>query len=399
MKKKSINEALGVPKDILLTSEQIYEDILKEFDNIDHNSNQYELNIRSTGLYKIGDYNINEISLTINLYEHDDFELIGASVSSELGKIFVKDRAAVLHKKNNNVELQIDFSVPKDWELNDFKSFLKKSKKEILPVLSHELMHSYDAEKSTFSSIKKRGEYNAAKRLMGFMPPLEELSFFIYFISKIESVVRPSEVSMYLRQNNVKPKEFLNFMLEDRTHKNLIKIRNFTFDGLKDKIKKFVQDPDNKRNLNYFFYHFLEIKDADKLNDDEKVEEILRSYHILFLDHSIKSTMEMVFAPIIPKWFLKMGYDVEKLINREKNFRESTDNFFKRIEKKFKFESNKLLRKLYKLYAMLEDDKINESIVNYKLYSKINNLEEKNLKRLFEIIKERKLNGKGKPKK
>lgn len=397
--KKFINEVLGVPKNILSVSEEIYEDILKEVNDLNYRASQYKMNIFSRkGYYTINDYDIVEIELTINLHTHYDFGIIGASVLGLMDKTIRGGRAVMSNVKGSDVVLIIDFSVPKNWDLDDFKSFFNEKKDDILSSLSHELMHKYENQKNEFADIKERGKYVAAKELMGFIPPLSQFSFFIYFISKIEAVVRPTEVSMNLRRHNVKPKEFLNFMLTNRTYQNLVKIRDFSLDDLKNEIKEFVQDPNNKKSMDYFFYNSLNIKNFPDLSDDEKVEEILHAYHLLFLDYSIKSTMDMLFAPIMPKWFYKMGSDLEILIKREKNFRSSTDSFFKKMEKSIKFEANKMLRKLYKLYAMLEDKKTNESIVNYKLYAEINNLEEKILKRLSEIKKERGLNEKSKPK-
>jgi hypothetical protein len=396
-----INEVLGVPDNILTVSEEIYDDILREVDNLERKANEYKMGIFSQkGFYTIDDYNIVEIDLTINLYPHNDFNIVGASVKGMMNKSIRGGRAVMSNIKGSEVELNIDFTVPKDWELDEFKSFFKQEKNEILSSLSHELMHKYENQKNEFADLKERGKYVASKELMGFMPPLSDFSFFIYFISKIEAVVRPTEVSMNLRRHNVKPEEFLKFMLTNKTHETLVKIRNFSFDDLKNEIKEFVKDPNNGKKLDYFFYNSLDIKNFPDLSDDEKVEEVLHAYHLLFLDYSIRSIMDMIFAPITPKWFHKMGNDLEALIKRERNFKNSTDNFFKKMEKSFKFEANKMLRKIYKLYAMLENNKkTNESIVNYKLYAEINNLEEKILKRLSEIKKERRLNEKSKPKK
>jgi hypothetical protein len=68
---------------------------------------------------------------------------------------------------------------------------------------------------------------------VGFgLEPIDKFIFNLYYTTVIESLVRPTEVMSLLKQNKVKRKNFIDFLLNNETYNTLKKIHNFSLDEL-----------------------------------------------------------------------------------------------------------------------------------------------------------------------
>ena len=221
-------------------------------------------------------------------------------------------------------------------------------------------MHIYDAYKYPYDDARKRADYSAYQNLHFGIKPIDGLMYLLYFIHSIENGVRPSELSADIKLNKVSQKKFLEFLQKYETYVILDKARKFSYNGLKKELKDYI--PEIDRLSNHIGVSFGE-------TDEEKIEEVLRVVWVNIINETGDKYLDMVSSNILskilgvseekPKWVQKY---LRKLVKHD-----NAKDFFADMEKKFKFVSNKMIKKISKLYAMTHT---NESIVNWELYHK-----------------------------
>ena len=54
---------------------------------------------------------------------------------------------------------------------------------------------------------------------------------YMYYISGIENLVRPTEVAYSLKRKNITKSQFKDFLENNRVYKELLEIKNFTYDN------------------------------------------------------------------------------------------------------------------------------------------------------------------------
>jgi hypothetical protein len=247
----------------------------------------------------------------------------------------------------------------------DFYKYLKDNDKVIIASLSHELKHSYDLVKKPSGSIRDRSKYSAYTSLGFGIKPIDEFIFYLYYTTVIESLVRPTEVMSLLKQNKVKRKNFIDFLLNDDTYTTLKKINNFSLDEFKMKLSQEIP------NINKVL---KKLKELGKYNtNEEKIDRILYLTYVnlgnnmgnAFLSGLINNPIESRFGFMDERKPVMMNNFIKEITK----FNDNPNDFFEYEEKRFKFVSSKMMKKLSKLYAMLPEDK--ESIKNWDLHQKI----------------------------
>lgn len=408
--KKLLKEELGVPKGIYETSLLIYDDILSLLKNEKLTKDQYNYSLSRTDNYQINEFEIKTIQLTINVSETimvNDVEFYEGAINVTATSKMKKGIKVFEIVDNQGVsQLFFGFAAPTDWEIGDLISFFINNKEEMVRVLSHEFKHEYDNFMNKKINFYKRVTYDSAKLMFDFIPPLDKLSFYIYYMSKIESLVRPTEVSTSLKIKKIERKDFLNFLFDDNTYKTLKEIKDFSYEKLKSELKLMLNDTNYKNFVRDAVENNFNIN-VDNLSDDELVKELLIMYYVLLTDKKISIVISRYnFFESPPEWFFKLSRNFSKILNREKGFEEAPNIFFGKTIKNLNFEAEKMIKKISKLYAMIEEKKMNESIINPKIYGIVNNQKEEILKRMEEIFMKRDKNetkeskyGKSKPKK
>jgi hypothetical protein len=265
------------------------------------------------------------------------------------------------------------------------KEYLQNKKVKIISSFAHELKHEYDDFKSKTFSLVERVNYNVARKMMGLLKPLNDFSYYLYFISKIESLVRTTEISTELDLMGVTKKQFLNFLLKNRTYKLLKDIQNFSFGNLKNNLLEYIKEIEK-------IFDEIEIDYSD-MSDSEKVDEILRLYVVNFSNKKFKDYLRYMtdsFMDDILGFSEKKENWIEKYKRTISKYENNEIKFFENSEKLFKFVSTKMIKKISKLYDMLSEKTVSESIHNPELYSIINKNNERIIKDLKEIVKKEK---------
>jgi hypothetical protein len=209
---------------------------------------------------------------------------------------------------------------------------------------------------------------------------IDEFIYYLYVISKTESLVRPTEIAGELVTSDITKSDFKEFLQQNSTYKNLIDINKFTYEGLK---KELIKDIEKVRSL------FSDLTDE---TDEEVVQSALDVTYRMMVGESaeIMSGILRLGDPKLQKMrdlemkILGMCKDTEffkKYVG--KRIFNNTDEFFLYWEKKLNFESNKVIKKIIKLYDMCKDEEVNplmakisnrvdgQCIVNPKLYNEL----------------------------
>lgn len=366
-KRDLLNEALGVPDGLPETAKRIYYDILNIIPPGADFKKLNGLNLIVSGNYRIADYNFNNVNLQINIEENNNFNLLGmgSGNESELGKDLKKNIGSVGSVKNRYVQvsrdlrqhnpygfdLSIIFSGPKMLRGEHILKYLIHFKNKIVKIIGHELMHLYDFYKNKKRNINKQVSNALSQQDLNInVPTFKNFSQIAYFLNSNENVVRMSEIASGIIDGNITKNEFYRFLAEDDTLNMLEMVSRYKFSDFKNDL---LADRDSVLNLFLkdniippFLIGYLKI-------DDRKYLEVAMDFFkqvIMsgenFVLHGMLNTTSHNYTDaekqeIIRRQKLKKGKDGEQ--------------YFEKMFKKFNFEAEKVLRKIYKLYAMAKD--------------------------------------------
>jgi hypothetical protein len=250
--------------------------------------------------------------------------------------------------KSKSVKILVLLVVPKDWDYNELTSFFQSHKSEIVESLSHELKHAYDHHKKEFDKIEDRAIYQGA---VGAGIGIDAIDMFIhdiYYTSANENLVRPSEFASAIKTNKISQKEFLNFLTNHTTYQNLKRIQNFNFEDFTQRILSKPKQVDK-------FIKKIGL-DPTNMRDKTKLKKVLEATYNYLANSSISSYQEMLKQSILDDLIgfqderQKMFNDFIKKIYRFK----TPEDFYKYYEKQFKYVSTEMIKKISKVYSLLE---------------------------------------------
>lgn len=361
-----LNERLGIPDNIIETGTLIFKQILLKLGVLIKNG--YSIDtlkyrpITFKGDYHISDFNFQNVEVQFNLNEDEEHEpqiYSMAFISSyELNNKFQISKIEL----GNPVKLSISVVIKPNDNISTVEHILLRDSKVVLSSLIHELKHSYDAyKKPTISSIESSKYESYTNNSFGRLTPINDYLHKLYYINTIENLVRPSE--MYARMDNegITKSKFLEFLKKDKIFENLDEIRNLTLDKLKNDLLVYIDEIKN-------IFDNLDIEYSN-LNDNQIIDEVLRLFVLNIKGWAVEALKDNLSTSFTDDIFGFTGNKqiyyknfVHKMGKESKN----TAKFFDKQEKVFKFVSNKMIKKLSKLYDMAKDDETeqNESILN-----------------------------------
>jgi len=365
-----LNEKLGIPSEISKQSKKLYESILediKRFDN-DDPIDQSEFEFGRELSMKIGEYDIKISDLTINVpvilklyFQYGEnkkpfyFSAGQASISS-IGDDLM------LHSDISKGFLSISVAVFRNNKQHEVVDEINKNLKE--RHIAHELMHLYETYKNKKKTLKQRGEYNAFN-LSGLPEILREFLYLLYFTTSIENSVRPVEFYQDILYTNVKKSEFRNYIEKSEIIETLRRSEKFSLDDYKkrledsEEIKKFLKDAKSKgyKSIGENSDDALNILMINIINTSiESIDNMLGGY-----------TSQSFLGKEID--FDKVNSKFNKIINSYEKFKGSPQKYFEFLVKNLNFVGNKMKKKLYKIYDMIEEKKV---IVDWETYCEIN---------------------------
>lgn len=356
-----LKEALGVPQDILKTSTEIYETFYEALSEIPYSDSTGQYSVELEDNFKISDYTFNEVKISVNCHEQQNFEeivLLGGQVSR---KIFVHPLKPITREINEGVfNLNIDFAVPEDFEFGDLINFLDENKPTMLRLFSHELKHLYDSTKKDTAPFSQRSEYMTYSETRFGIPPIDEFLHYCYFITQVENLVRPTELASLMSSGEVTRGNFIDFLKNNDLYKMLLEIRSFDVKTFKEKLKSY------EKKIDEVFKH---VNETPPIDLDEKIDRFIDIFFVTLTNARVENLKSMVFHNPLSR--LINNYEneayLDRFLRRVTKYKNGTD-FLESEEKRFKFVSQKMIKKISKLFDMA---KTNESIVDWDLYHKV----------------------------
>ena len=346
--KNLINESLGVPDNLYETSLKLYDKMILKFKGFDKSmlDNENSFTIGFQDKFRIADFQFSKVFITFyfdKMKKLDKPEIVAMSSESESEK--TRDmRLRMIRKKT--VKLNVKVILPKKFNFDKFDDFLKGERKDIIESFNHELKHSYDSYKKIYDNPYQRALYNAMSSKRFGIWTIDRFIHDLYYTTVNENLVRPSEVAAAIRNNEISQKDFLTFLYDNDTYKNLKRISEFSLEAFKSEL---IQEMDKIDKL----LEHLDF-DVEDMNTDEKIDEVLRLIVVNISNWSIDE-----FKNILTSHFLEeiLGFsdEKEKIFQKFKNtfhrFK-TPEEFFRYYEKLFKFVGDRMIRKIAKLYAM-----------------------------------------------
>jgi hypothetical protein len=379
---KLLIERLGVPENILDSAEVLYDLISQKLKTIKDASEDYNFYMNVNLL--IGDFEIEKVELTINTEEMEGYgggvDILGMGVSQQ----FRFDNAVLMKiiDVTHTLELKISYVVPEEWEPSDLYETFTKNKIQMISVLAHELKHKYDKTKKTKDLIGRDAEYQVfSRQTLNFgIPVIGDFMRYSYFIQNTENLVRPTEVASRMVQKNITKDQFGEFLKNDEVYKELINIKNFTFDRLMLKLNEQMDRVDG------LLKHAGQ--DISDMTEEEKIKKVLTLVYVNIVNGKVgifddmtsddidpfTSRLKQMFGMSVPQEQNSIEKDKvrRKFINHVAKYENNPIKFFVDECERFNYVATKVIKKIGKLYDMVTDkEQTNESIINWDLHQQL----------------------------
>lgn len=393
-----LNERLGVPDFIQDEGSRIYTNIIdtiKKGKIVRADDNEY-ISMSSTENVKVGDKIYPNIIHKLRIIDANTDTPKIASLHVKHSWRPKSHGLGFDYKKGENVDTEstdVETLVAADLDMHTIKDILAylegPGRSEYISSLSHELMHAYDASKRSSVDLRKSSKYRTASDFKSGVKPIDDFMHFVYFTDAVESTVRASEIASKMKAEGITKGQFLDFLKKDRTWALLKEISNFNVD---DMIEEIASNKEYIDKILAIFNHIDYVMKGDKNSPKDIVSEFLNIVYINISNITIEEYERKVnnivnrnpLAAILDSD--RIDIDVNDFRKSITKYRNNPIGFFKSYEKHFKKETNKVMKKLTKLYDMAQDDNIEDkvSIVNRELHQKItgkeNSIRDKNLR-------------------
>jgi len=371
--KTHLQERLGVPESIVYSAERYFKDLIQQVRyNIRKSSReeQYYFLITPAVPYKVGDEQIKTVKTTFAVTPKSNVEKIDYVQIATKSFLEPMDKAPGLGKTYSNIQspaIKIDLVVPNDYVPSDIVNYLINNEPELVASLSHEFKHIYDEHKKSFEKLSQRSEYTSSRDMMDFdIDAFEYLGYFIYYTHLIEALVRPTETLAYLKQNKITKKNFVDFLKNIITFQTLKVINDFSVDKFKRDIK--INSMDQIEN------YLRKTKPTlnPNLSDDAKIDLALVDWYEKFVTEDIRKYSNLIANN--QSELLSLPENKRKALQRHVNkltrFADNPLAYFSYIEKYLQKVSGEALKKIYRLYDLLDDEETDEYLLQKKISDK-----------------------------
>ncbi len=387
---KLIKEAVGVPEGILQAGEQLYEIVSDVLSSITETEEEYKFEIDDKEL-QISDIIINHITLIVEVHEGEDYDGKPIIASMGVSNEFHFDNAILMQisPATKTLNLHINFVVSEEWKPEELLESFQEDETNTVSVMAHELKHKYDRTKKTKGFVGDTADYQtyASGKLNFGIPIINKFMRYSYFIQMAENLVRPTEISSRMLKKGITKEQFYEFITNDVAYKELLEIRNFSFDYLIENLYNEIDKVDRLLE-----YSGVDSDDLSDMDDETKIKDVLKLVYInlvntkidtfdnFFYSHSER--MAQMFGGL-------MGVNLfggqiqspseekekvrNKFINHVAKYQNKEMDFFKDECERFNYVATNLMKKISKIYSLIPDEKeqTNESILNWDLHQKL----------------------------
>jgi len=362
--KRILKEEVGVPSGIADSAKRLYLDLITRLKRktVTGNSNFNLLFKNKDGKYSFADFkNFENIKIDFEFSGYDENEKKSHSGILVMGlghdgEYQLDDGFKLININSDTITLSISILIPisiPEITNHDVIKTLTDNDKIIISSLSHELKHAYDNYKKPTESLKTRASYSTYSNVRTGIREVDEFIYFLYFITTMENLVRPSEIYSLMQEGNISREDFLEFILSNTTYQTLKKINNFSVDGMISALKEKPEEIDLfiSKNTNYDIPEDIDKKIELFFN----VLYIVLSKNILIRALRIlqDNFLELLFGVSEKKEKFLDAYETEIL-----RFKNNPLRYFEFQEKKFKFVSEKMMKRLSKLYSLAKPNPI-----------------------------------------
>lgn len=367
-----INEASGVPDNLVQTANLVYSRVVEEFENIVplYKSigmtceilNNYIIKYREN--FKIGNKQFPEIKINFNIKIDNNIKNIQIE---ELQHVYgarygyVKDKGFVMKKfgGSKGATVVITFLMPEKTEIEKLKDFITQRKSEMISSISHELKHYFDLLAKSELRPNKTLDYSAYLNFVSDIFPIYDFIFKLYYFHDIENSVRPSELLGLLDSEGITKSNFKEFFFKTEIWDQIDGARKMTYEGIKEELKEYSDEMDELLEELGIMDDYINLINKNVLLDplETKIEIFLsaayKSIKSLKIDELKKILSHDSFSPLRfketskEKFMAKYLYDIQRHKNHE--------DFFKYEIKKINREANKLFRKVAGVYSLTPD--------------------------------------------
>ena len=370
--KKEIKEVVGVPAGILKSAEQLYDNLLNALED----TNDMEFVFRGTfkeefsfpTKFKINEMDITSVDVLVNykVVENKEVELSGAGYMGELG-VNYRRFMLIFMNEPNEVNLSMDFLIPNNREVvfEELIEYMYENKALITSSLAHELKHAYDSFKRPNRKITTQADYQANTTADGYgIGAFRKFYMMLYLATTIEQLVKPTEVASRMNIGNINQKDFLEFLLKDRTYEDFNDLRNYSIDEL---ISDLLKQEKKLRSFDQF----------KNLSQEEFINQLLKVGYINLTQEKIDSIEEFVLKDN-DRLLNMMGIDTPnmeyflKQVNNYKKYTNNPQDFFTKEIKFLNIVGDKMIKKLGKLYSIANEDDSEQANIIKKIYNKVN---------------------------
>lgn len=384
-----ITEALGVPDSILEAAELLYDIVERDIKSIDSVEEEYEfegeLELELGDKHKVM---IDSYELKVNVETIDGEEGVIDIISMGMGGGFTFNRDVFMKETepSTTLELTITFAVGENWEPEGLIRKMEEERDEQVASLAHEIKHKYDKQSKQFGLIGPDAIYQATQRRGNFGIPVLDRVFFryMYYIHGIENLVRPVEVASLMKSKNITKSQFREFIENSRVYRELVQIKNFTFEDFISQLKE------NEDRLDALLNHIGE--DPSDMTIDQKIDRVLEVAYIDLVNNRMEMFVRMTehhmddmikFGSqlgLLPKHLEKGVKQLEKtdeirqkFLSYVMKYEKNPTKFFEDEIENFQYIANKMIKKISKVYALAKDDKqpVEESILNWELHQQL----------------------------
>lgn len=364
-------EALGVPEGIIDAAELLYKKIVSNIQSLDSITEDFKFEVNLN--VNISDFKIKKIFIDIDFVETeqvDDVRYYGMSFHHQ-SRYDNKTKQIISRPYDGTIRLGIGIAFPEGTSVDDVKRYFKENKTDLTTSLAHELKHSYDDYKKPVTSVKNISSYLGVQRINFPLKPVSDFLFYMYFIHSIENLVRPSEFATQLKLNNISKKDFYNFITSSEMYTKLKTINDFTYEGFRNELNNYII-----QIRDFFNERGWEIPDGR----DALIDEFLRVIYVNIVNNTVGKIKELMTDNLFEEFLGFMGDKEEffqKLARFAARFEGKEKEFYKYEEKRLQYISNKMMKKISKLYAMSNDNR--DSIKDWELHQKISGKTNENI--------------------
>ena len=370
-----LNEAVGVPENITTVSKKLYDKLIAKISDII--SMGYDLAYLENEIITIflneyvSDMRIDSVDFKFKFLVNNQIQYVAFENVNQF-RIDDDNLYAEYKEFEGEIILNIIIEITPDSDINDLKKYLTDNSNKITSILAHEIKHSFDKFKRKIHNLKATAEYDVVSERGFGIHPIDRIVRTIYFMNEAENLVRPSELYSRIEASNIKRGDFYNFFMSDELIENLYEIKNYSFEKFIDDMETHIDEC--KEFLKMIKSYNKNMSDEDVINHTLNIvyvnivnwnTDVLQNY----LD--IGGTRDLLNSILHGKNTAEKK--VKFLMSYQQSLTRYKDNpidFFKKEIKKSTILAGKMIKKLSKLFSMVNESK-KHSISNFELYQKL----------------------------